>query len=356
MKFRLHEYVTKYQGVLGKEVHGKITGLLPPDRYVFQVGGMDITSAHEVAEGILTQIMPDRIVAPPSYPPIAYLSGTMTIPQLAYPFSNEKGFEQEDLWTALNHGGMDAGAVVGVSGSVLDIATKIASCGQIVSVDINTETVKVVEKLRSLLAESTNVTSMVLRKTHWKSQIQTDTQINLSKLLSECALYWRGHLDEYVKELNLICTPAEAGLRFKKLLIDIENKSKSKINYSQWFKDENACQKLASMAAAGRISILCVDLQHQDAQRGLQRTLDCDVAVFNISNALDYIKNADAIIQLLQKIGHTTNAKVISSSQVDGQMEDLGSFAKPKVTRWDAFIEILRDKGVRARLGTLQDF
>jgi len=136
---------------------------------------MDITSAHEVSEDILTQIIPNRIVAPPSYPPIAYLSGTITNPELAYPFSNEKGFEQEELWAALNYGGMDAGAVVGVSGSVLDIATKIASCTQIVSVDINTETVKAVEKLRSLLAQSTHVDKMVLRKVHWKTQVQTDT-------------------------------------------------------------------------------------------------------------------------------------------------------------------------------------
>jgi len=163
-------------------------------------------------------------------------------------------------------------------------------------------------------------------------------------------------LDDYVNELNLICTPDEAGLKFKKLLIDIEKKSRSKINYSQWFKNEFACQVLSRMAENGRISILCVDLQHQDALLGLQRTLDCDVAVFNISNALDYIKNANAIIQLLQSIKHTTNAKVISSSQVAEQIENLGSFRKPKVTRWDDFIEILRKKGVQAFIGGLLNY
>lgn len=357
MKFRLGEYVTKYKGVRGKEVHGKIIRLLTPNKYVFQVGGMDITSAHTVSEDILTQIMPDRIVVPPSYPPIAYLSGTMTIPELAYPFSNEKGFEQEELWTDLKHGGVDAGAVVGVSGSVLDIASKIvASCTQIVSVDINTETVKAVEKLRSLLAQSTHVQEMLLRTLHWKTQVSTDKKINLSQLLIECTTYWRGHLDDYVNDLNLICTPDKAGLKFKKLLIDIEKKSQSKINYSQWFKDEVACRYLAGMAASGRISILCVDLQHQDALLGLQRTLDCDVAVFNISNALDYIKNANAIIQLLKSIRHTKNAKVISSSQVEGQIKNLGSFAKPKVTRWDDFINIIGNKGVQALLGELLNF
>jgi hypothetical protein len=118
-------------------------------------------------------------------------------------------------------------------------------------------------------------------------------------------------------------------------------------------KDEVAIERISSLLSAGKVSILCGDMITPEMLAAINRTLDCPVSAFNMSNAIDYITDANALLRLFSGMRAANGAKVVTSSQRDELAELAGTFANPKVNDRRAFLELLSNETFRSNIGKL---
>lgn len=351
MRFKLGEHVKAFK--LGW--YGQVIEFSDPD-YRVRVGGMSVVRT--IAEADLEPIIPDRRVVPHAFPPVDIVKdgGSLKIPNLAYPFSNEKGLTNDKFWLDLQSSNIDHGAFVGVSGSILDFAkNQWGKCQQIISTDINTETVKAIDDLRTVIALVNSTTSITRTKYHWTAKnVISVTQVTKSELLSDVIDAYR--TEEARTALQRYSyVPSSKGELLSSALRRMEANCYGKLNFSNWYKNEIFVAGLGNLMSLGRFNIICGDLQNFASQRVLNDTLKYPVSLFNFSNALDYISRPDLIVNLFKRLRHSMNAKVITSSQVAGLEDQLGTFKEAKIHKWDDFIAILELAELQVYFGTLLD-
>jgi hypothetical protein len=321
--------------------------------YTIRLGGSD--STFEAQEADIRAIIPGRTVGTAAYPPPSYLKGTITLPTLAYPFSNEKGFKDGTFWEILRRGGIARGAVIGVSGSVFDIATgDLEACTQIISVDINRSTVEAIDQLRKLLNCLGAAGAITRKKTHFRTQAVTRTPLNRCQFLKECVGIFRLSnvtITEFLNEVEFAVQGAKE--KVTPVLLDLEKICKGALNYSCWFEDEAAIQRISSLLSQGRVSILCGDMITPEMLAEINRCLDFPVSIFNMSNAIDYITDARALVRLFSGMRAAAGAKVVTSSQRDELSDLAGTFAQPKVHSWQEFLALLSNPGFTSNIGKL---
>jgi hypothetical protein len=321
--------------------------------YTIRLGGAN--STFEAPEHRIGPIMEGRTVGAAAYPPPSYLPGTINLDTLAYPFSNETGFRNDKFWERLRAQPITPGAVIGVSGSVFDIALgDLAACQQIISVDINRATIEAIDKLRKLLNCLRSAGNISRTKTP-RTGAPTVMQISRADLLGECAAifsnYYLSLKDNLLNEIDF--DNDREGRKVVALLLELEKNCSGKLNYSQWFRNEPAIEHISSLLAAGKVSILCGDMITPEMLAAINQALDCPVSVFNMSNAIDYITDGNALLRLFSGMRAAIGAKVVTSSQRDELRELAGTFAEPKVHTWPQFIELLSDPTFRGNIGKL---
>ena len=337
MPFNAGEYVRSISG----NWYGQVVRNLGHNFYRVRIGGTD--STRDLPESDL-EFQMGRSIAPRVFPPVRTLPTAIDDPSFAYPFSNEKGFgETEPLWQSF--GNIDPGAVVGVSGSVLDLAAFAGiSCCQIVSTDINSRTTRYIDQLRKILVLISEVGTIDRVKRHWK------TGEELSRTGTDEAQFFKQILD-IIKNQHLSVAEDIANYEFEKPapalckeLIELDESMKKSVTtyFSNWFNSKFNFQRLAALVRQGNFVLLCGDLANVETQAALLETLEHPITIFNISNALDYIKNLDPLINMFADFPHTYSAKVVSSSQSPACQDLLGSFKTPKVHTWAGFVEVLR--------------
>lgn len=346
---------------------GQVIKLLPSGRYLVRIGGTETTK--EIDEPHLSSIIPNRTVAPTVFPPVAYLEGMITLPQLAYPFTNEPGFNDGNFHAALQ-GKVDEGAVVGVSGAVLDVARwNPTRCMQIVSLDINKDTVECIDLLRKLLvvldsAGQPTLCKRAFRLPHAVTRMNMSTceflrEMFKQRLWLDLSLNSKVDADHAMLDPNLTSLEwfefrdERQGNRVIEILRTLQPLCKGKTNCSSWFEDDTLCSVLPPLIKIGRFDILCGDIQSASVLQSLRQALLCPVAVFHLSNALDYMRNSHALITMFGTLARTTHAKVVTSSQVDDLTELLGTFKLPKVHEWSDFLALLENPIVQKHIGTL---
>jgi hypothetical protein len=291
-------------------------------------------------------------------PPVDYLDdGTMDVGEFAYPFSNETGFGQSALWDAVRSGGIDAGAIVGVSGSVLDFAAVAgASCLQIVSVDINRATVRMVARLRDVLFQMATVREVFEVRRHWKTgALIARTRGSIASFLQVLLDSWRQSRQERLSDILARFEFVGSALPMLAALSSLESVCWGKLNFSQWYKADGLCQALSRLTCAGRFAIVCGDLQRQSTLNALRGALHHHnrISILNLSNALDYMKDKAGFWRVMEALPCTTNAKIITSAQAERLIPFLGTFAAPKVHLWRHFREWRDDEEFWAAMGTL---
>jgi hypothetical protein len=354
MPFRLGEHVrATRRGWYGQVVARN------GDWYQVRMGGT--STFHRIAEGDLAPIHGiGTVVAPHAFPPLEIVDGggSFTNPELVYAFSNEKGIHgTADIWDLLDKTTIDDGAFVGVSGSIIDFAWKQhGHCQQILSADINTETVKAVDLLRTVVALFGEVTSIELVKRHWKTEaVISRTALVKSKFFEEVIHLYEGMFTDVADELvRYEILPLKKGDLLKHSLARLRKYCKSKI-FSTWYCDNSFLTTLSGIIAQGNFSILCGDLQNSAMHTAIAKALKYPVSLFNFSNAMDYVKQPELVARFFELLPHTTHAKVITSSQVSLLEKDMGTFEIPKVLDWEKFIEIARDKKHAGVFGLLLD-
>jgi hypothetical protein len=72
-----------------------------------------------------------------------------------------------------------------------------------------------------------------------------------------------------------------------------------------------------------------------------------------MSNALDYIKDGQAIRAMLRAVPSTQHAKVVTSAQAPKLEPFLGSFAEPRVHAWAEFLALFDKQEFLGALGSL---
>jgi len=354
MPFNAGEYVhSRSQGWYGQVVRQVESGM-----YRVRIGGTD--STRDLPEADL-ELQMGRSIAPRVFPPVRTLSTSITAPAFAYPFSNEKGFERgAPLWQSL--GVVEPGAVVGVSGSILDLAAAAGdNCRQVVSTDINSCTTQYVDQLRRILVLLGEVGQIIKIKRNWRTGLETSRQvISLVDFFKNVIEYIRNYnlkVQEFVNSCDFQNQgPAQS---LKAELAGLETSMKQTVTqyFSNWFDVEANFWRLAELVKQGNFFLLCGDLSRVETLAALRDALGYPITIFNISNALDYIpaEQIDPLIDMFVRFPHTGGAKVVSSSQslVSRCTDLLGTFAVPKVHTWAEFIEVLKELKASALCGGL---
>ena len=353
MPFKPGEYVRCKSG----KWYGQVSSIMANGQYRVRIGGTDVTQ--DVPEGDL-EFQLGRSIAPSIFPPIQALKGSISLPTLSYPFSNEPGFaENSNFWG--NLGAIQPGAVVGVSGSVFDLAGHARqSCRQIVSTDINSCTTSYVDRLRRIVILLGNVGIITRTKTHWRSK-----EVTILGPMGQ-AEFFKDAIDLITKpncspdELFVDCRFQNGGpalaLRTEFEAMDKSMKTTVTGYSSWWYKHDYNISWFYGLIAQGQVKLLCGDLSDATNLNAIKLSLNYPITIFNISNALDYISNLDPIIAMFESCSHTASAKVISSSQslVEKCKQYLGTFQNPGIKSWDEFIVILKSLKQEQLAGSLR--
>ncbi len=334
--------------------YGQVVQHLGRGLYRVRIGGTN--STRDLPEADL-EFQMGRSIAPRVFPPVRILSTSITAPAFAYPFSNEKGFASDKpLWTSL--GNIQPGAVVGVSGSVLDLAAFAGqACLQIVSTDINSCTTNYINQLRKILVLLSEVGEIKIVKRHWKSQtVISTTTTGKVAFFKEVLAYIQNHNLKLMDFVDTCEFQHPAG-SLRKELGEFETLMKISVTtyFSSWYKTLSNFEQLTALVKQGKSFLLCGDLSNVETLAALREVLDYPITVFNISNALDYIRNLDPLINMFVSFPHTDSAKVVSSSQSTNSQCDalLGTFEVPKVHEWEDFVNVLRQLKARSLSGAL---
>jgi hypothetical protein len=308
-----------------------------------KISAFDPAEIPDVCPFCFTAIRSEKpLVIPPICPPIIYKTGAENFPNMAYAFTNEPGLVKK-LKENFSGGAADSGAVIGVSGSVLDVASFVGKgkCELLISIDINKATSEAVALLEKLLSKLDSVETGKKKKKlsefigpqNWNIYTKEDTMASLAKFC--------GVANDAPLQGIMECAFART------------------VNKSEWFKDEGCCEHLIRMVKMRRFRIVCGDLQAPETQKEIRNLLASSftkVSVLNLSNAMDYmgkkgLGQLEGFVKFLKNLMHTSNAKIITSTKVGDLEKILGTFDDPVITDWDKLLSDLeKQKGLLSKL------
>ena len=284
----------------------------------------------------------------------------LTNEEMTYAFCNETKFV-EIVVNGLAKLKPPKGTVVGVSGTVLDLALCVEDCSSIICVDINKYTLLAVQ---FVVRVATNLCG--LEKDSMFAQVQ-QLSINFEKKwkgANSAAERFQALIEETKqnkRNAEEVCnlwvalhggvTPDETKTAIKAAL--------QKSIHSNWFLV--GFDKIVALAKAGKIKYVLGSLAKESTFKCINTCISevgASVSVFNLSNVLDYVWGAGNNVNLVKYIlslPHGPGSRLITSSECGAKLaeEHLGTFTEQKLLLWDEFAKILEQTQL---LGLLTEY
>ncbi|MEM7675389.1 MAG: hypothetical protein AAF449_05235 [Myxococcota bacterium] len=316
------------------------------------------------------------------------LPGTINNAQFAYPFTNERGLTEAPFMAQLADIGN--GAIVGVSGAVMDLATTVnsdsvpnAQATRIVHADINLATTDAVDALRRVAVHLNQAT--ITRNPGGQN-------VDRAELLTEVirAAYESGFREDASVEATLERYNLQPVEPLQAALLALQPLLANKPSYhSTWFQDSDSIRQIAELTLAGQFPIIAGNLSMQQALGAIQQNLgDQPVSLLNISNILDYVRGTDRhnaaetrttsqilneMADAIEAMPFTTGGRVAVSTTVEGDGalrqlmlhhagladntdRDRGTFRAPIAMTRAQFLALLRDPQTTQAVGARSDF
>ncbi|MGQ0506792.1 MAG: LIC_10091 family protein [Myxococcaceae bacterium] len=254
-------------------------------------------------------------------------------------FTNESGLD--GLLENVAKSAPRGGAAVGVSGSLLDVASRLRS-ELVVSLDANPKVAAAMGLFQAVLLEADREAKALGLSSPARAQ----------RVQSLLKLESTGDVEALYQSVNR-AWPAEKSAELRKLIQSVQDSKELSEDVGavkNWLTSADAPERiehLTQLAREGRILAITASLDDAAAIERINRILSAhgtDASVFNLSNVLDYGANGANrdTLRALGQLRTTPDAQVISSlahirslgpRKIDGRtqqtLSELGTVAKP---------------------------